>query len=234
MGINFQSAKNLCKLGLRLLIGLLSIDVLWTLIRYVVIKTSFNDVIPDIFVPIDLIITNVLFIICIVILAIGSLVLGSYYFKTSKLLSIYSCLLFIILGIKLMFIVCQFIVLTGNFDNTVLNYITQIFELAFNLIFISSFIIFNFFQKHLKEREKFGFGHGIIPYVYTTFALIYPIINILNLSDISFSELKAVNIVLHMLSYTAVIIEAILIFDMMRRFDALEELPSLKEENKLS
>lgn len=226
MGINFQSAKNLCKLGVRLLIGLLAIDVLWSLVRFILVKTAYNDQIPDIFIPIDLIITNVLFLICIGLLVAGSLFLGFHYSKTSKLASIYAYLLIVIIVIKLAFITCQFILLADNFNNIALERAIQILELTFNLIFISTFIIFNFFQKQLKEKEDLGFGHGIIPYLFTIFALIYPIINILNLSNISFSSQPAVNIVLHMFSYIAVIIEAILLFDMMRRFDALLQLPS--------
>ncbi|NHK32518.1 MAG: hypothetical protein FK730_14285 [Asgard group archaeon] len=230
MGIEFQSSKKLGKLGIRLLIGLLSIDVIWTLARYIVKKVVYNDLVPDIFIPIDLIVTNVLFIICIGFLAIGVLFLSLHYKKISKLGLISASFLIVVLGIKIALIICQFIILINPPTSATLEIFGQSFELSFGLFFILFFVIFNFFQKQLKDKTEMGFGQGIIPYLFAFFALIFPITNILNLVNFSLETLTATALSLHILSYFATIIEVIVLFDLMRRIDVLEQPTNIVKE----
>jgi hypothetical protein len=222
MGVDFQTSKNLCKLGIRLLIGLLTIDVIWTLARYFVLKIAYNDQVPDIFIPIDLIISNVLFIISVGFLAAGVLFLSFDFNKISKLGLVSASFLIVTMGIKIAFVICQFILLINPLTEPTIETVCQSFELSFGLIYISFFIILNLFQKQLKDKTEIGFGQGIIPYIFAIFALIFPISNILNLANFSLETLNATVISLHVFSYFATIIEVILLFDFMRRIDVLQ------------
>jgi hypothetical protein len=222
MGIDFQTSKKLCKLGIRLIIGLITLDVIWTLARYFVKKIAYNDLVPDIFIPIDLIITNVLFIICIGFLTTGVLFLSFNFNKISKLGLLSASFLIITAGIKIAFVISQFILLINSLTGPTIEIISQSFELSFNLIYISFFIILNLFQKQIKDKTEIGAGQGIIPYVFAIFASIFPISNILNLANISLETLNATVIALHVFSYFATIIEVIVLFDLMRRIDVLQ------------
>jgi len=82
----------------------------------------------------------------------------------------------------------------------------------------------------LRNRASIGYGRGPLPYLFGFFALVYPISNILNLANINYTASVAL-IFMHMFSYIAAILQIIVYFDMLRRFDNMHPLPDEDEDS---
>ncbi len=233
MGVSYKYAKNIAKLGARLLIGLLVLDMAYALIRFIIFNTVYSTEIPAAFLPIESIVTNCIFTSFIGILAAGIMMLGIYYFKYSKLGIISAILLIIECGIKIAFIFYQFTILFGNLDPDYVTFITEIFELSASLLFIFTFLFFNIFWRQLKRRINTGLGQGFIPYVFGFFALVFPLVNIFNLTGHTFSAMSTpVIAIMHTLSFAAAIFEIIMFFDILRRIDHIEPFGN-QDENSI-
>ncbi|MHA1123902.1 MAG: hypothetical protein ACTSPC_13990 [Candidatus Heimdallarchaeota archaeon] len=104
MGISYRYAKYLSKLGTRMLIALLVIDTAWTLVRFIIIHTTFGGTPPAAFEATEKIVTNSIYLTFIVILAVGMTLLGFYYLRFTKFGVIAATLLIIQVGIKIAYI----------------------------------------------------------------------------------------------------------------------------------
>ncbi|MBN1329806.1 MAG: hypothetical protein JXA54_10060 [Candidatus Heimdallarchaeota archaeon] len=233
MGISYRYAKNIAKLGAKLLIALLVIDMAYALVRFIIFKTAFSVDFPAAFLPIESIITNSIFTSFIGILAAGIMMFGIYYFRYSKLGIISAILLFFECGIKIAFISYQFTILFGNLDPNYIAFLSEIFELSASLLFIFTFIFFNIFWRQLKRKVNIGLGQGFVPYLFGFFALAYPLVNILNLTGNTFLNLSTPIIaIIHTFSFIAAIFEIIMFFDLLRRIDHMEPFPD-QDENSI-
>ena len=230
MGISYRYAKYLSKLGTRLLITLLVFDTAWTLIRFIIIHIKFGGNPPTTFEPIEKIVTNCIYLTFIAILAVGMILLGFYYLRFSKFGIIAATLLVIQVGIKVAYIFFRISELGSSINQEFLDNLIQIFNMSTSLLIIATFISFDVFQNQLHNRASIGYGRGPFPYLFGFFALIYPISNILNLVNINYTESVAL-IFLHMFSYIAAILEIIVYFDMLRRFDNLQPLQDEDEDS---
>jgi hypothetical protein len=230
MGISYRYAKNLSKLGTRLLIALLVIDTAWTLIRFIIIHTTFGGSPPAAFEPTDKIVTNCIYLIFIVILAVGMTLLGFYYLKHSKFGVIAAVLLIIQVGLKIAYIFFRISELGSEVTQEFLGNLIQILDMSTTLLLIAMFITFDVFQNQLHNRVGIGYGRGLLVYLFGFFALIYPITNILNLASINFTESVGL-IFMHLFSYVATILLIIVYFDMQRRFDHLQPLQDENEDS---
>ncbi|MCF2144129.1 MAG: hypothetical protein K9W42_10540 [Candidatus Heimdallarchaeota archaeon] len=230
MGVSYRYAKNVAKTGTKLLIGLLVFDTAYTLIRYILYKVKYHNILPEQYLIIERIITNTIFTVFIGVLAAGMLMLGLYYFKVSKWGFIVATILVVEIGIKIAFIFYQFSLLLIGTNQAFIEQITEIFQLSTALLFIFTFILNDFFQRKLKKRVAIGYGKSMLPYVYGLFALIYPITNILNLLEIDYLTKPVGFAFMHLFSYFAAILGIILFFDLLRRFDHFQTLPEQSEE----
>ncbi|NPE08591.1 MAG: hypothetical protein GNW80_09955 [Asgard group archaeon] len=230
MGISYRYAKYLSKLGTRMLIALLVIDTAWTLIRFIVIHTTFGGNPPATFEPIEKIVTNSIYLIFIVTLAVGMILLGFYYLRFSKFGVLAATLLVIQVGIKIAYIFFRITELASGIMQEFLYNLIQIFDLSTTLLIIVTFITFDIFQNQLRNRAGIGYGRGPLPYLFGFFALVYPISNILNLVNIDYTDSVAL-IFMHMFSYIAAILQIIVYFDLLRRFDNLHPLPDEDEDS---
>lgn len=230
MGISYRYAKYLSKLGTRMLIALLVLDTAWTLVRFIVIHTTFGGNPPTTFEATEKIITNSIYLIFIMILAIGMILLGFYYLRFSKFGVIAAMLLVVQVGIKIAFIFFRITGLANGITQEVLDNLIQIFNLSTSFLIIVTFIAFDVFQNQLHNRAGIGYGRGPFPYLFGFFALVYPISNILNLVNVNYTESVAL-IFMHMFSYIAAILQIIVYFDMLRRFDNLQPLPDEDEDS---
>ena len=84
MGISYRYAKYLSKLGTRMLIASLVLDTAWTLVRFIVIHTTFGGNPPVTFEATEKIVTTSIYLTFIVILAVGMMLLGFYYLRWDK------------------------------------------------------------------------------------------------------------------------------------------------------
>ncbi|HUT80952.1 MAG TPA: hypothetical protein VMZ29_07095 [Candidatus Bathyarchaeia archaeon] len=233
MGVSYRYAKNTAKLGAKLLIAILVIDMAYALVRFIIFKTAFSTDFPAVFLPIESIITNSIFTSFIGILAAGIMMLGIYYFKYSKLGIISAILLFIECGIKIAFIFYQFTILFGNLDPNYVAFLSEFFNLSASLLYIFTFIFFNIFWRQLKKKTNIGLGQGFIPYLFGFFAITYPIVNILNLTNHAFLDMSTpVIAIVQTLAFVAAIFEIIMFFDLLRRFDHMEPFPD-QDENSI-
>ncbi|NHJ05478.1 MAG: hypothetical protein EAX90_11685 [Candidatus Heimdallarchaeota archaeon] len=225
MGVSFKYSKKVAKTGTRLLIGLLVIDTTWSLVRFIIFNTVFGGTAPNDFVVIDSIITNILFTSFLGVLASGMLMLGIYYSKISKWGLIASILLVGEFGIKVAFIFFRFTQLIGSFYEDYMFTTFNIFELATSTLLISSFILYDVFQRQLKSRAEIGYGKSPFPYIFGLFAIIYPITNILYIAGIDVTQIVNVFAIIRTLAYIATILEILVYFDLLRRFDHMQKLP---------
>jgi len=230
MGISYKYAKKVAKAGTKLLIGLLVFDTAYTLIRYILYKVKYNNTLPTEYLIIERIITNTIFTTFIGVLAAGMLMLGLYYFKVSKWGFIAAAILVVEIGIKIAFIFYQFSLLLIGTNQAFIEKITEIFQLSTTILFISTFILNDIFQRRLKKRVAIGYGKSMLPYIFGLFAVIYPIANILNLLAIDYLSKPVGFAFMHLFSYFAAILEIILFFDLLRRFDHFKPLPEQSEE----
>ncbi len=230
MGISYRYAKYLSKLGTRLLIGLLVLDTAWTLVRFVIIHTTYGGNPPVTFEPTEKIVTNLIYLIFIVILSIGMTLLGSYYIKNSKFGIVTASLLIIQVGLKIAYVFFRISELASGVTQEFLANLIQILDMSTALLLIATFISFDIFQNQLNTRTGIGFGRGPLPYLFGFFAIIYPITNILNLVGVNYIESVGL-IFMHMFSYIAAILEIIVYFDMQRRFDHLQPLEEGDEDS---
>jgi len=230
MGISYRYAKYLSKLGTRLLIALLVFDTAWTIVRFIVIHITFGGNPPAAFEPIEKIVTNCIYLTFIMILAVGLILLGFYYLRFSKFGVIAATLLVIQVGIKITYIFFRISELASGITQVFLENLIQICDLSTTLLIIATFITFDVFQNQLHNRAGIGYSRGPLPYLFGFFALIYPISNILNLANINYTESLAL-IFMHMFSYIATVLEIIVYFDMLRRFDNLQPLLNEDEDS---
>ena len=230
MGISYRYAKYLSKLGTRMLIALLVIDTAWTLIRFIIIHTTFGGTPPIAFEPIEKLVTNSIYLIFIVILAVGMILLGFYYLRFTKFGIIAATLLVIQVGIKIAYIFFRITELASEITQVFLDNLIQIFDLSTTLLIIFTFITFDVFQNQLRNRSGIGYGRGPLPYLFGFFALVYPISHILNLAGVNYTESVAL-IFMHIFSYIATILEIIVYFDLLRRFDNLQPFLDEDEDN---
>ncbi|MHA1123452.1 MAG: hypothetical protein ACTSUW_00010 [Candidatus Heimdallarchaeota archaeon] len=230
MGISYRYAKYLSKLGTRMLIALLVIDTAWTLVRFIIIHTAFGGNPPATFEATEKIVTNSIYLTFIVILAVGMILLGFYYLRFTKFGFIAATLLVIQVGIKIAYIFFRITELASGITQEFLNNLIQIFDLSTTLLIIITFITFDVFQNQLHNRAGIGYGRGPLPYLFGFFALVYPLSNILNLANINYTESVALTF-MHMFSYIAAILQIIVYFDMLRRFDNLQPLPNEDEDS---
>ena len=86
------------------------------------------------------------------------------------------------------------------------------------------------FQNQLRNRSGIGYGRGPLPYLFGFFALVYPISHILNLAGVNYIDSVAL-IFMHIFSYIAAVLEIIVYFDLLRRFDNLHPLPDEDEDS---
>jgi len=230
MGISYRYAKYLSKLGTRLLIVLLVLDTAWTLVRFIIIHTTYGGNPPATFEPTEKIVTNLIYLIFIVILSIGMTLLGSYYLKFSKFGVVAASFLIIQVGLKITYVFFRISELATGVTKEFLINLIQILDMSTALLLIATFISFDIFQNQLNNRAGIGFGRGPLPYLFGFFALIYPITNLLNLVGVNFTESVGL-IFMHMFSYIAAILEIIVFFDMQRRFDHLQPLEEGDEDS---
>ena len=205
MGVIFKYSKNIAKTGTKLLIPLLVVDTAWSLIRYILLQTVFNDTFPSEFVVIESIITNMLFTAFLGVLAAGMLMLGIYYSRASKFGIIGPILLIIEVGLKIAFIFFRFTQLIRNSE--FMEKTIYIFELVTSSLLILAFILYDIFQHQLKQKENIGYGRGPFPYLFGFFALTYPISYTLNLFNVDFTSNNIVFSIIRTLAYTACILE---------------------------
>ena len=236
MGVSYEYSKRIAKLGTRLLIGLLVIDITWSLIRFILFNTTYGGTAPDKFIVIDSIISNLIFTIFIGILVTGMMMLSIYYSKISTFGIIASILLISEVGIKIAFIFFRFTQLLGSLYEDYMVITFHIFELTTSMLLILTFIIFDVFQRELKRKADIGYGRSPFPYIFAFFALIYPITNILSIVGIDVTESDNVFAILRTIAYIATILEILVYFDLLRRFDFMQKIPTEKtkavEENK--
>jgi hypothetical protein len=220
---NFNSAKNLCKLGIKIMIGLLVFDVLWTLIRFIFLKTIFNNTLPDNFLAIDHIVTNCIVIISLLLFVIGLIIITKHFFSLTKISLLPVITLAMVIFARLLLVIFNFVEIynSGLISETIFDS----FDLSAYVLYIVTFIGLNIYHMQLKKHEAIGLGHGLLPYLFGFFGLIYPITNLLNILQISYLTRTYLLTFLHMVSYFAVILEIILFFDLLRRIDSLHEEP---------
>ena len=233
MAVSFVYAKRLAKLGTKLLIPLLVIDTAWSLIHYLIFHTTFNGTIDaryENFKLIEGIITNLLFTSFFVVLTIGMFMLALYYQKQSKLGIYTSVLLISFIGIKVVFIVFRFIQLIGSYSQDYKSNTFYLFELITSIFLIFALILYDVFQTQLKKRANIGYGRSPFPYIFSFFALSYPIANILSLAGIDYLNINAAFTILRTLAFTASILEIIVYFDLLRRFDFMQSLDEIPEK----
>ena len=233
----FIVSKRIAKTGTKLLIPLLVIDTAWSLIRMIIFHTAYNGEIPETFAIIDNITTNLLFTSFLIVLTIGMFMLAIYYQKHSKIGIYSSTLLIAFIGIKAAFIFFRFTQLLGNFDKDYMQDTFHIFELVTALLLIAAFILYDIFQYQLKKNANIGYGRSPFPYLFGFFALFYPIANFLHLIGVEYQTNNAAYSVMRTFSYAASILEIILYFDLLRRFDFMQTLDAIpvepsKEEDK--
>ena len=166
----------------------------------------------------------------IVILAVGMMLLGFYYLRFSKFGVIAAMLLVVQVGIKIAYIFFRITGLANGITQEVLDNLIQIFNMSTSFLIIVTFITFDVFQNQLHNRAGIGYGRGPFPYLFGFFALVYPISNILNLVNVNYTESVAL-IFMHMFSYIAAILQIIVYFDMLRRFDNLQPLQDEDEDS---
>ena len=224
MAISFIYAKRTAKLGTKLLIPLLVIDTAWSVLRFIVIHTTFNSSIPETFVIIESIITNLLFTVFLCILTAGVLMLAIYYSKLSKFGIYATVLLLSFIGIKVAFIFFRFTQLIRDYSSDYMTQAFHVFELITACLLILSFILFDIFQIQLKKHANIGYGHSPFPYIFAIFAVIYPIANILSLAGVDYISINAAFTIMRTLAFVASILEIILYFDLLRRFDFMQSL----------
>ncbi|MGC9781505.1 MAG: hypothetical protein HZR80_19860 [Candidatus Heimdallarchaeota archaeon] len=232
MGISYRYAKHISKNGLRGLIALLVLDTSWSLIRFIIYHAAFDGNPSNNFMTIDNIITNCLYTAFLGALAVGMFMLGIYYFKISKIGLIASIFLIGEVGVKTAYIFFRFTqLISQSYDDPIILNLIQVFEMTTGFLLISTFVVFDFFQRQLKSRAGIGYGPGFLPYVFGIPALIYPITNILNLANVDYINTVAALPIMHMLSYVAAILEIILFFDLLRRFDYMQPLQYESEDS---
>ena len=232
MGVSYNYAKRTAKLGTKLLIPLLVIDTAWALVRYIIFHTAFNHTIPDEFVAIESIITNLIFTSFLIILTIGMMLYAIYYSKHSKI-GIYACVLLIsFIGIKIAFIFFRFTQVIGGFYTDYMTTTFHIFETVTAFLLIFAYIIYDIFQGQIKRGANIGYGHSPFPYMFGFFALAYPIGNILQLAGIDFTTMNIPFSILRTLAFAASILEIIVYFDLLRRFDFMQSLDALPEKTE--
>ncbi|MHA1354042.1 MAG: hypothetical protein ACTSXA_12790 [Candidatus Heimdallarchaeota archaeon] len=233
MAVNFTHTKRIAKLGTKLLIPLLVIDTAWAIVVYILFHTTFNGVIDeryDKFVIINGIITNLLFTSFFVVLTIGMLMFAIYYQKYSKIGIYASIPLISFIGIKIAFIFFRFIQLINSYSGEYMSDIFYIFEIVTASLLILGLILYDVFQTHLKKRANIGYGRSPFPYIFAFFALSYPISNILSLAGVDYTNMNVVFTVLRTLAFTASILEIIVYFDLLRRFDFMQSLDAIPEK----
>jgi hypothetical protein len=229
MGVRFNYAKKTAKLGTKLLIPLLVIDTAWALIRYLLFHTTFNHTIPDRFVTIESIITNSIFTSFLIVLTIGMTMFAIYYSKQSKL-GIYACVLLIsFIGIKIAFIFFRFTQVIGNFYTDYMTNTFHVFEMVTAFLLIFAYIVYDNFQGQLKRTANIGYGHSPFPYLFGFIALVYPISNIIQLAGIDIA-VEPLFSILRSLAFAASILEIIVYFDLLRRFDFMQSLDTVPEK----
>ena len=228
MGVSYEYSKRIAKLGTRLLIGLLVIDITWSLIRFILFNTTFGGTTPNKFIVIDSIISNLVFTIFIGILVTGMMMLSIYYSKISTFGIIASILLISEVGIKIAFIFFRFTQLLGSFYDDYMFITFHIFELTTSMLLILTFLVFDVFQRELKRKVDIGYGKSPFPYIFGFFALIYPITNILSIAGIDVTANDNVFGILRTIAYIATILEILVYFDLLRRFDFMQKLPEDK------
>ncbi|NHJ49752.1 MAG: hypothetical protein FK733_18315 [Asgard group archaeon] len=231
MAINFNSAKNLCKLGIRIIIGLLVLDVLWTLIRYIFLKTIFSDTLPVNFLEIDHIITNSVVIISLVLFVIGLAFITKHFFSLSKLSLITVISLSIVIVVRVLIIIFNIVTIINS--SLISETVFEALDMTAYILFIVSYIILSLYQMQLKKHSVIGLGHSLLPYFFGFFGLVYPITNLLNILQVPYltsPNLSKLLTFIHMFSYFAVILEIIMFFDLLRRIDSLQETPIIEEQ----
>jgi hypothetical protein len=225
MGLSFKYAKQLAKLGTKLMILLLVVDTAWSLIRFIIFRTACGGICPEQFITIDNLITNLLFTIFLTILVVGIVLLSVYYRNISRLGIPASILLLIEIGFKVTIIIFRFSQLLGDYYGSNMMITINICEMVSSILFILSFIVFDLFQNQLKRNKEIGLGWSPIPYLFAAFALIYPINNILTIVNSSYEILyPTLFAIFRTLAYIATIIEIILFFDLLRRFDNMTKM----------
>ncbi len=233
MAVNFTYTKRTAKLGTKLLIPLLVIDTAWALVVYILFHTVYNGTIDDKydkFVIIDGIISNLLFTSFFVVLTIGMLMFAIYYQKHSKIGIFASIPLMSFIGIKVAFIVFRFIQLVNGYSGEYIANTFYIFELVTACLLIIGLILYDIFQTQLKKRANIGYGRSPFPYIFAIFALSYPISNILSLAGVDYTNMNVVFTVLRALAFAASILEIIVYFDLLRRFDFMQALDAIPEK----
>jgi len=232
LAVNFTHAKRIAKLGTKLLIPLLVFDTAWAIVGYILFHTVYNGTFDEKyekFVIIDGIITNLLFTSFLVVLTIGMVMLAIYYQKHSKIGITGSILLIAFIGIKIAFIFFRFIQLINSYSGEFMTNTFYIFEFVTAILFIVALILYDIFQTQIKKRANIGYGRSPFPYIFAIFALAFPIANILGLAGVDYLNMNAVFTILRTLAFTASILEIIVCFDLLRRFDFMQALDSIPE-----
>ncbi len=245
MAVNFTYTKRLAKLGTKLLIPLLVIDTAWALVVYIIFHTVYGGIIDvryEKFVIINSIISNLLFTSFFVVLTTGMFMFAIYYKKHSKMGIHGAVLLVAFIAIKVAFIVYRFIqlsIINNSTDLTdpevirnleVLTNIFYIFEFVTAILLIVGLILYDIFQTRLKKRSNIGYGRSPFPYIFALFALSFPIANILGLAGVDYLNMNVVFTVLRALAFAASILEIIVCFDLLRRFDFMQALDAIPEK----
>ena len=157
--------------------------------------------------------------------------------KTKKIFTyiglISAIFLIAMFGLKIAFIFFRFIqLLTASYQDFMIKTF-QIFELSTAFLFMSAFILFEIFQRQLRSRAGIGYGWGPFPYFFFLFGLVYPIANILSLMGVPFQNNETVLVIMEILSIIAAILEILLFFDLIRRFDNLSPFPTENEDDDI-
>lgn len=230
MGISFKYSKRIAKIGTQLLIPLIVIDTAWSLIRFVLYNTLYDGEIPRDFDLIDNIVTNILFTAFACVLAIGMMMLSIYYIKISRTGIVASVSLFSHVGIKVAFIFFRFIQLILGYTDEYMRNTFYTFELVTSLLLIGVFIVLDIFQRQLMNRANIGKGGSVFPYIFGFFALIYPISNVLSLLNIDFVSNPIAFPIMRTIAYVASMIQILVYFDLLRRFDFMQSIDSKKTD----
>jgi hypothetical protein len=234
MAISFQLAKKLCKLSFKFLIGILVVDIFWTLIRFLIAIIVYEDSsnVPYTYYSISNIVTNSFFIIGLGILIVGLFFISKFYLEISKITYVVLGLLFSVIMLRITFILNQFFLMFN--PSNIIETATQIQDLLAYVFFIAAFIVFNFYQNKLKLHSLSKFGFSFVPYLFGFFGLIYPIINLMNLLESTYQSQPYILSFVHILTFFAVMLEIILFFDTMRRIDSFVDttIKDNLDENK--
>ncbi|MBD3192990.1 MAG: hypothetical protein GF308_20300 [Candidatus Heimdallarchaeota archaeon] len=231
LGINLDYARRIAKTGAMLQIGLLVFDYVWILVRFVIFNTTFkNRPIPQRFLTLDNLITNLLFTSLLLIFSVGVILIGLYYIKKSQFGIIAGIFLAATLGIKIAFIFFRFIQLITESYEGYMEMTFHLFELSTAMLFMSSFILYDIFLIQLQKREGIGYGGSFFPYLYVLFGLIFPIANLLAIIGVPFWENRIVLAIMETITLIAGILEIIVYFDFIRRTDQLK--PEAQEETQ--